>query len=77
MGNNVVNGKLSSINLKTLAEIFRYLRMSPEKTEHLFSLLAPLISKENTKFRESIPPRKRLVTIFNIWHKVVPSKYLV
>ena len=34
---------------------FKYLRMSPERFEHLFSLVAPSITKEDTKFRKSIP----------------------
>ena len=40
---------------------FRYLRMNPERFGHLPSLVKDKISKENTKFRRSISPRKRLV----------------
>ena len=40
---------------------FRYLRMNPERFEHLPSLVKDKISKKNTKFRRSISPRKRLV----------------
>ena len=39
----------------------RYLRMNPERFEHLLSLVKGKISKENTKVRTSISPRKRLV----------------
>ena len=39
----------------------RYLRMNPERFEHLLSLVKDKISKENTNVRTSISPRKRLV----------------
>jgi len=39
---------------------FRYLRMSPERFDHLLSLVGPLIKKQDTKFREAITPGERL-----------------
>ena len=35
--------------------------MSPERMEHLLSLVAPLIQKRDTNFRKSIPPAERLM----------------
>ena len=35
--------------------------MSPERLEHLLGMVAPLIVKEDTKMRKSIPPEERLV----------------
>ena len=40
---------------------FRYLRMNPERFEHLLSLVKDKISKESKKFKTSIPSRERLV----------------
>ena len=40
---------------------YRYLRMSPERFEHLFNLVGPLIAKQDTNYRKSIPAKKRLV----------------
>ena len=40
--------------------IVRFLRMSPERFEHLLSLVGPLIQKEDTRFRRSISPEERL-----------------
>ena len=40
---------------------FKYLRMSPERFEHLFSMVGPSIEKKDTNYRKSIPARKRLV----------------
>ena len=40
---------------------YRYLRMSPELFEHLFNLVGPLIAKQDTNYRKSIPAEKRLV----------------
>ena len=40
---------------------YRYLRMSPELFEHLFNLVGPLIAKQDTNYRKSIPAKKRLV----------------
>ena len=34
--------------------------MSPEGFDHLLSLVTPLISKKDTKFRKSIPSNERL-----------------
>ncbi|CAH3117914.1 unnamed protein product, partial [Pocillopora meandrina] len=39
---------------------FRYLRMSPERFEHLLTLVGPLISKKATKMRELISAAERL-----------------
>ena len=35
--------------------------MSPERFEHLFNLVGPLIAKQDTNYRKSIPAKKRLV----------------
>ena len=40
---------------------YKYLRMSPERFEHLFNLVAPFITKQDTNYRNCIPARKRLV----------------
>lgn len=39
---------------------FRFFRMSPERFDHLLSLVSPLISKEDTNFRKSISAGERL-----------------
>ena len=39
----------------------RYLRMSKERFDHLFSLVEHLIHKKDTYFRQAIPARERLV----------------
>ena len=35
--------------------------MSPERFEHLFNLVGPLIAKQDTNYRKSIPAKKHLV----------------
>ena len=40
---------------------FSFLRMSPERFEHLLSLVGPLIMKEDTNFRKAIPASERLM----------------
>ena len=40
---------------------YRYLRMDPDRFEHLFSLVELLITKQDTNYRKCIPARKRLV----------------
>ena len=40
---------------------YRYLRMTLDRFEHLFSLVEPLITKQDTNYRKCIPARKRLV----------------
>ena len=37
-----------------------YLRMTPTAFEEILNILGPTIKKEDTKFRESIPPAERL-----------------
>ena len=39
---------------------FRYMRMSPERFEHLLSMVAPFIKKEGCRSRAPIPPAERL-----------------
>ena len=39
---------------------FKFLRMSPERFDHLLSLVSPLITKNDTNFRKSITPAERL-----------------
>ena len=38
----------------------RYMRMSPNRFEHLLKLVSPLINKKTTRFREPISPPQRL-----------------
>ena len=38
-----------------------YVRMTPERFEHLFNIVGPLIAKQDTNYRKSIPAKKRLV----------------
>lgn len=40
---------------------FRYLRMSPNRFEHLLSMIAPLIQKQETKMRKPISAAEQLV----------------
>ncbi|XP_057307667.1 uncharacterized protein LOC130645634 [Hydractinia symbiolongicarpus] len=40
---------------------FRYLRMSPDRFEHLLSLVGPVIQRQDTHMRESISAEQRLV----------------
>ena len=35
--------------------------MSPERLDHLLSLVSPLITKQDTNFRKAIPPSERLM----------------
>ena len=39
---------------------FRYIRMTPERFEHLLSLVGPLVTKTNTRMREAISAAERL-----------------
>ena len=39
---------------------FRYLRMSPDRFDHLLSLVKDRIEKRNTRLRKAIPPEARL-----------------
>ena len=39
---------------------FRYIRMSPERFEHLLQLIGPQISKKDTRLRKAIPAAERL-----------------
>ena len=43
---------------------YRYLRMNPERFEHLFNLVGPLITKQDKSYRKSIPAKKRLIITF-------------
>ena len=45
---------------------YRYLRMSPERFEHLFNLVGPLIAKQDTNYRKSIPAKNALLLRFII-----------
>ena len=48
------------LSLAFITSNFRYLRMSPERFEHLLTLVGPLISKKATKMRELISAAERL-----------------
>ena len=39
---------------------FRFFRMSPERFDHLLTLVAPFITKEDRDFRKPIPAAERL-----------------
>ena len=39
---------------------FRYMRMTPDRMEYLFSLGGPYITKLSTNYRKPIPPEHRL-----------------
>ena len=41
-------------------EHFRFFRMSPERFDHLLSLVSPYITKKNTNFRKAISAAERL-----------------
>jgi hypothetical protein len=43
-----------------LTYLIRYLSMSPERYEHLLSLVGPFIKKQSTRMREAISPSERL-----------------
>ena len=40
---------------------YMYLRLTPERFEHLFNTVASFITKQETNYRIYIPARKRLV----------------
>ena len=48
------------LSLPFITSNLRYLRMSPERFEHLLTLVGPLISKKATKMRELISAAERL-----------------
>ena len=48
------------LSLAFITSNFRYLRMSPERFEHLLTLVGPLISKKATKMRELSSAAERL-----------------
>ena len=45
---------------------FKFLRMSPERFDHLLSLVSPLITKNDTNFRKSITPAERLAVTLRL-----------
>ena len=45
---------------------YRYLWMSPECLEHLFNLIGPLLAKQDTNYRKSIPAKNPLLLHFVI-----------
>ena len=57
----------NNIQLYTIP--FRYLRMSPQRLEHLLSLVGPLITKKHCRSRKAISPGERLVItlVFSHW----------
>ena len=40
---------------------FRYMRMAPDRKEHLLSLVALHITKLSTNYKQPIPPEQRLL----------------
>ena len=49
-------GKITNANFTP----FRYIRMTPERFEHLLSLVGPRITKTNTRMREAVSAAERL-----------------
>ena len=45
---------------------FRFVRMTPQRFEHLLSLVGPHLQRTTTKMREPISPAERLVFSFRI-----------
>ena len=39
---------------------YRYFHMSPQRFDHLLSLVGPLVKRQDTRYREAIPPDERL-----------------
>ena len=52
---------------------YMYLHMSPDRFEHLFNLVGPVILKQDTNYRKSISAKKRLVTTLR--SKAVHNKH--
>ena len=42
---------------------FRFFRMSPQRFNHLLTLVGPRIRKKDTSFRKAIPPAERRATL--------------
>ena len=55
------DGLVQELRLKDCEFHYRYLRMSKERFEHLYSLVEAKIKKKDTNFRKAIPARQRLV----------------
>lgn len=51
----------SELRLSDREYFFRYIRMSPERFEHLLTLVAPYIEKKACRSRDPISPAERLV----------------
>ena len=56
----VYNNLVQEMRLGDRESYFRYMRMSPDRFEHLLSLIEPLVKKETTNFREPISAGERL-----------------
>ena len=50
-----------NVFLKFQCCLHRYLRMSPERFEHLLQLVGPKLTKQNTQFRTAISAEERLI----------------
>ena len=50
-----------NVFLKVQCCLHRYIRMSPERFEHLLQLVGPKITKQNTQFRTAISAEERLI----------------
>ena len=55
------DGLVQELRLKDREFHYRYLRMSKERFEHLYSLVEAKIKKTDTNFPKAIPARQRLV----------------
>ena len=51
---------LNELRVTDRQYFFRYMRMSPERFDHLLSLVQDKMCKRNTRFRESIPAAEHL-----------------
>ena len=56
----VYNNLVQEMHLGDRESYFRYMRMSPDRFQHLLSLIEPLVTKETTNFREPISAGERL-----------------
>ena len=64
---------LESISILYIKEyFFRFVRMTPQRFEHLLSLVGPHLQRTTTKMREPISPAERQVICSN--HSVFHSE---
>ena len=63
--------------MRSDASLFRqYVRMSPERFDHLLEKITPLIARQDTNFRPSVPAEKRLVITLRFLSRGLPQETL-